>query len=211
VAHVWRRSWKRVLSGSPARFQSHFIRRREWFYKVFRENEDNVISSLCQFDFLQCIHAINESDDASADYPSFGIYYNSRTEPILSKIIEDNQAREALLPPMPDDRLARIVKTLDEKTEREFVAFNGWDATTGRTPRCGLSSVSSLTRYRKNKGDSVGGQGVAACEHNLPRAKGGSGREAVRAGTDYRASPRRAKNPTNCKVCIESSMRSVWA
>jgi hypothetical protein len=40
--------------------------------------------------------------------------------------------------------------------------------TTGRTPRCGLSSVSSLTRYRKNKGDSVGGQGVAACEHNLP-------------------------------------------
>lgn len=103
-----------------------FIQKREWFYRVFRENEGNVISALCQFDFLQCIHAIHQSDDESAGYPSFGIYYNGRTEPILSKVIRERRVREALLPPMPDDRLAMIVKTLDEGAGREFVMFNGW-------------------------------------------------------------------------------------
>ncbi len=104
-----------------------FIRRREWFYRVFEEDESKVIASLCQFDFLQCIHAINETDDARAGYPSFGIYYNSRTEPVLSEIVRDDRARGTLLPDMPDDKLAAIVKDLDEKAEREFVMFNGWD------------------------------------------------------------------------------------
>jgi len=61
-----------------------FIRKREWFYGVFREDEGSVISSLCRFDLLQCVHALNESDDERAAYPGFGIYYNRRTEPILS-------------------------------------------------------------------------------------------------------------------------------
>jgi len=105
-----------------------FIQKREWFYRVFRENKDNVISTLCQFDFLQCIHAINESDDERAGYPSFGIYHNSRTEPILSKILRDNLVRNALLPSMTDDKFAKIVKILDEKAGHEFIAFNGWDS-----------------------------------------------------------------------------------
>jgi hypothetical protein len=112
-----------------------FIRRRGWFYRAFRENEDSVISALCQFDFLQCIHAINESGDEGAGYPSFGIYYNSRTEPILSRVIEDSQAREVLLPQMPDDRFAMIVKVLDQNAGREFMAFNGWDTNYWQDPR----------------------------------------------------------------------------
>ncbi len=104
-----------------------FIRRREWFYGVFREDEDSVISSLCRFDFLQCVHAVHESDDASAGYPSFGIYHNRRTEPILSEVIRDDRVREALLPQMSDERLATIVKILGERAGREFVMFDGWD------------------------------------------------------------------------------------
>lgn len=112
-----------------------FIQKREWFYRVFRDNEDNVVSALCQFDFAQCIHAINESEDERVGYPSFGLYHNSRTEPVLSKIIEDSQVREALLPRMRDDRLAMIVKYLDIGAGIEFVAFNGWDTNRWQDPK----------------------------------------------------------------------------
>ncbi len=111
-----------------------FVLKREWFYQGFRENEDNVITALCQFDLLQCIHAVNESDDEHAGYPSFGIYRNNRTEPILSKILDDDQVREALLPRITDGKLAMIVKIMDEMAGRQFVAFNGWRANDWRDP-----------------------------------------------------------------------------
>jgi hypothetical protein len=111
-----------------------FIDKREWFYRVFRENEDNVVSAVCQFDFLQCVHTNDEADDERAAYPSFGIYHNIRTEPILSKIVRDDRVREALLPQMPDNRLASIVKFLDQQAGREFVAFNGWDSNYWQDP-----------------------------------------------------------------------------
>ena len=46
----------------------------------------------------------------------------------MSKVIRDNQVRAELLPTIPDDRLAMIVRILDEKADREFVAFNGWES-----------------------------------------------------------------------------------
>lgn len=103
-----------------------FVEKREWIYQVFRGNEDNVVSALCQFDFLQCIHVNHEADDERAAYPSFGIYHNARTEPVLAEILRDDRVREALLPQMPDDRLVMIVKLLDQMAGREFVAFNAW-------------------------------------------------------------------------------------
>jgi hypothetical protein len=39
-----------------------------------------------------------------------------------------------LLPPMPDDRLAMIVKFLDQSADREFVAFNGWKSNDWQDP-----------------------------------------------------------------------------
>jgi hypothetical protein len=111
-----------------------FIRKREWFYGVFREDEDSVISSLCRFDFLQCVHAIHESDDESAGYPSFGIYYNRRTEPILSEVIRNGRVRQALLPQMSDERFATIVRILDESAGRTFMMFDGWDSNSWQDP-----------------------------------------------------------------------------
>jgi hypothetical protein len=111
-----------------------FISKREWFYQVFWESEDNVISSLCQFDFLQCVHAIDESDRESAGYPSFGVYYNIRTEPIVGLVIKDKGVREALLPPLPDERLADIVKILDRNADSVGGLLNGWNLNDWRDP-----------------------------------------------------------------------------
>jgi hypothetical protein len=111
-----------------------FIGTREWFYRVFWESEDNVIASLCQFDFLQCVHAIDESDRHSAGYPSFGIYYNSRTEPIIGLVIKDKRVREALLPQLSDEGLADIVKILDWNADSVSGLLNGWNLNDWRDP-----------------------------------------------------------------------------
>lgn len=111
-----------------------FIGKREWFYRVFWQSEDNVISSLCQFDFLQCVHAIDESDRQSAGYPSFGVYYNRRTEPIIALVIKDERVREALLPQLSDDKLADIIKILDWNADSVHGFLNGWNLNDWREP-----------------------------------------------------------------------------
>jgi hypothetical protein len=103
-----------------------FIKEREWFYQQYGEREDDVISALCQFDFLQCVHAIHESGRPSAGYPSFGTYYNHRTEPIIGKVIKDDRAREALLPQLSDEELATIIKILDQRADSVSGLLNGW-------------------------------------------------------------------------------------
>jgi hypothetical protein len=77
---------------------------------------------------IRALIAREEADDERAAYPSFGVYYNSRTEPIIGLVIKDKRAREVLLPKLPDERLANIVKILDEQAGREFVMFDGWDS-----------------------------------------------------------------------------------
>jgi hypothetical protein len=103
-----------------------FIKEREWFYRLYGEQEDDVLTALCQFDFLQCVHAIHKTDDPTDGYPSFGIYYNHRTEPIISKVIKDEQAQEALLPQLSEHELANIIRVLDDKADKASGVLTGW-------------------------------------------------------------------------------------
>jgi hypothetical protein len=111
-----------------------FIGKREWFYRVFWESEDNVISSLCQFDFLQCVHAIDESGRQSAGYPSFGVYYNKRTEAMIGLVIKDERVREELLPQLSDERLAHIIRILDWNADSVPGLLKGWNLNDWRDP-----------------------------------------------------------------------------
>lgn len=112
-----------------------YVERREWFSREFGEDKDGVISALCQFDFLQCVHAIDHVEDYWEAYPSFGVFHNERTEPIIGLVLRDGEARRALLPEMPDERLAGIIKHLDKTAAREFRAFDGWDEDSWRDVR----------------------------------------------------------------------------
>ena len=76
---------------------------------------------------LQCIHAIHQTHDSSAGYPSFGpYYYNHRTEPIISRVIKDEQAQKALLPQLSEHRLANIIRVLDDKADKASGVLTGW-------------------------------------------------------------------------------------
>jgi hypothetical protein len=94
---------------------------------LFLSNEDNYLNALCQFDFVQCVHAVLENKCRGDGYPSFGRFYNYRTEPIVAKIIEDRDVRAVLIPKTDDDTLAQVIMELDELAGKEFFTYAGWD------------------------------------------------------------------------------------
>jgi len=114
---------KRLDTPSLCPLGISFVKENVLFSKLFRQNEDDIIAYTCQFDFLQAIHALHQGDDP---YPSFGVYYNYRTVPIISQLVRDTSARKSLTD-MSDQELARSIVTLDEKAATSFFRFAAWD------------------------------------------------------------------------------------
>lgn len=109
------------------------IDREPWFLRAFVDRE-RALDRLCQFDFLQAIHAVHLANNTRAVYPSFGFYYNHRTEPIVSLLISDQAVRSIAIPPMNDARLAELISALDQVAGQ--VAFLGsWDQESWSTPQ----------------------------------------------------------------------------
>ena len=118
-----RRFDKRSLIGPI----SEYVSERPVFYRRFRNNKDTVVNTLCQFDFLQCVISVAETESIMACYPNFGGFYKDRTEPIVVDLVTGGKAREAL-PNVDDKTLGRIILDLDRLAAREFFSFAGWDA-----------------------------------------------------------------------------------
>lgn len=114
---------KRLDTPSLCPLGISFISENSLFLQLFRDNEDQIISYTCQFDFLQAVHMLHQGEDP---YPSFGIYYNHRTAPIISELVRDTPVRKSLIG-VSDQELARIIDTLDEKAATSFFRFAAWD------------------------------------------------------------------------------------
>lgn len=126
---VWSRSRDgRLEHKSLCALVQPFVEERGWFYGAFGNNAGNLVPVLSQFDFLQCVHAVEHADEFRAAYPSFGAYPNRVTEPILAKVLDDERARTLLLPQMDDYTLAMIMKHLDAVAGREFAGLGGWES-----------------------------------------------------------------------------------
>ena len=107
-----------------------YIERQKWMSYLFMSNKDQIVGSVCQFDFLQCVYTSigpeNEVDAVRA-YPSFGLYYKSRTEPVVTKLIFSGPLRDTVIS-LSDTQLATLISNLDVYAGRIFVMFNGWEA-----------------------------------------------------------------------------------
>ncbi|GAI86453.1 unnamed protein product, partial [marine sediment metagenome] len=102
-----------------------FITRNDYFYGLFEQNDDKVIGYCCQFDFLQCLVVRVRTNDFQAPYPSFGIFQNNRTTPIITLVINDVSIRKEFVD-IDDKRLARIISELDKVAHKEYRLFSGW-------------------------------------------------------------------------------------
>lgn len=105
-----------------------YIQERPWLAALFAGgNQDEITSALCQFDFLQCVYvAADNSGRIEVAYPSFGGYYNRRTEPVVAKLVTPGKLRDTI-GKVDDDQLARFIRELDLYAVRTFVRVGAWD------------------------------------------------------------------------------------
>lgn len=97
----------------------------DWIFRKFRRNEDLFYNSVCQFDFLQCIYAFCKNRSTRDVFPSFGIFNNSRTEPIILDLVLGGKSRE-YIPNLSDKELAIVIRDLDVLAGGRFPSYNGW-------------------------------------------------------------------------------------
>jgi len=92
-------------------------------------DDDALLSSLTQFDFLSCLVAVTPTDTqrSRSFYPNFARFYTERTEPIVEKLIADGQGTmRTMISPADDTGLADALALLNEVAYREAFAFAGW-------------------------------------------------------------------------------------
>ena len=89
---------------------------------------DDVMSSLCRFDLLACLVAIDAagSTDTRNWYTHFARFYTTRSEPAARGILTDNEMR-AVLFHGKDDKLAEALRAVNELASSEAWSFAGWD------------------------------------------------------------------------------------
>lgn len=89
--------------------------------------DNNVISSICQFDMLAVLTIIAASGSLSGSnwYPNFARFYSVRTEPAVQQLLSDADMRATLFP-RPDNELAAALREVDRTSRSEGVRFSGW-------------------------------------------------------------------------------------
>jgi hypothetical protein len=111
-----------------------YLAEHSQFFGYLKEDREHATNVLCQFDVLQCLIATDAANDTRSCYPSFGIYYNERTEPIIANLVRGEWARLAFPAMISDERLAKIIHSLDKETAQLFFDYNGWSYGDWRNP-----------------------------------------------------------------------------
>jgi hypothetical protein len=130
--HLWMRHGL-VMLARANQFQERslckigvdFVKGNEYFCDLFEKNDDKIIEFCCQFDFLQCLVVRVRTNDFQAPYPSFGIYQNNRTTPMINLVINDVSIRKEFVD-IDDKKLAEIILELDKAANKEYRLFSGW-------------------------------------------------------------------------------------
>lgn len=100
--------------------------------------EEEFRTSLCQFDFLQCLYVLVKTEDIRELYPSFAAFYKHRTEPIIEKIISSHETG-SWIPELSSEECANAIDILDRYAAKESGLFHDWDY--------GVWSSSRISRF----------------------------------------------------------------
>lgn len=106
-----------------------------------RTGPDPLLTSICQLDFLLLtVAAVNagattERDVLDVAYPNFARADGSRTNPIATALVADQDTRKALVPGAEDADLARVLALADQVAAREGARYWGWEGYTADAVR----------------------------------------------------------------------------
>ncbi|HZM84246.1 MAG TPA: protein kinase [Candidatus Limnocylindrales bacterium] len=97
-------------------------------------DDDRILTSLTQFDFLACLHAVLASGDTTnasgVFYPHFASFYGTRTQPIVQRLLTDPTLRGQIYP-HDDRKLADALMLVDKYAKQVGFRYDGWE---GYTP-----------------------------------------------------------------------------
>lgn len=90
-------------------------------------SQDEVLTSVCQFDMLAALTIIDETGSLSTNnwYTNFARYYSTRSEPVVERLLSDETMRQVIFP-RDDQLLADALREIDLVASREGVRYNGW-------------------------------------------------------------------------------------
>jgi hypothetical protein len=87
---------------------------------------DNLWSSVCQFDFLQCFHVAGGFSNTAGWFPNYAVFYKHRVEPIIEKIVLTHD-EGIWAPAMPAVECRRLLDQLDKGGAERFGFEHDWD------------------------------------------------------------------------------------
>lgn len=113
---------------SPLLLAQEHIVHLPWLRQDLVREDEEIITSLCQFDLLYCLtaYAGDPRQRLSEFLPSFARWYSDRTDPAVVAVIEDPAVREAVFP-MSDQELADALRALGEQARAISFPFGGWE------------------------------------------------------------------------------------
>lgn len=106
--------------------QEHTMRLR-WLHPDLPPDSEQVLSSICQFDLLSNLVAIDSAIGNNPDpfLGHFGRWYAQRSDPAVVTVIEDAEARAAIFP-QGNDELRRALEMIAANTEGRGHGWGGW-------------------------------------------------------------------------------------
>lgn len=88
-------------------------------------DDEDLLTALCQFDFLASLITLHATQDQHETYPSFARFFSGRTEPVIRSLIRDDSMRAAILD-ATDEQLAEYLRSIDRLAASQAYLVHGW-------------------------------------------------------------------------------------
>jgi hypothetical protein len=108
------------------------IRRLAELRSDLQTDDDRILTSLNQFDFLACVVAqamTHNGGSGGAYYPHFARFHGSRTQPIAERLLADAALRRQMYPGT-NRQLVEALHQIDETARKMGFAYDGWEGYT---------------------------------------------------------------------------------
>jgi len=104
-------------------------RRLEWLRPDVEPEDEKILTSLTQFDFLADLVAMADSDNKSGIFPNFARFSPERTQPAAQRLLREPKMRKIIYPG-DDQHFADALHTIDREAQCAGFRYYGWEGYT---------------------------------------------------------------------------------
>jgi hypothetical protein len=104
-------------------------RRSQWLRPEVEPEDEKILTSLTQFDFLAGLVAMADSGNKSGIFPNFARFYAQRTRPAAQRLLREPEMRKIIYPG-DNQHLADALHTIDRDAQQAGFRYDGWDGYT---------------------------------------------------------------------------------